>query len=134
MKKIITMILMMSSFNLFAGPFAKPSEPHGILKLQQSKPSKDIFAVNVYEINGENIVSRDTGMWLKPGKHVIKMSAVVPLDQLSHSVSRAVKSNSVRNNSLEVNVEEGKVYYIGYDASERDPKQWKPVIWKIKDL
>lgn len=135
MKAIFLFALLLTTFISQASPFAKPNEDHGILKFHQSHPSKDIFPVEIYELDGQQITTRKNGLWLKPGTHTIKVSSVINRDQLNHSVStRLIKNNSFVDKSLTISVEEGSVYYVGYDASDRNPNQWKPVVWKVKEL
>jgi nicotinic acid phosphoribosyltransferase len=133
MKKIIILLLLTTTISL-ANPFAKPSEAHGILKLNQSHPSNDIFPVKLYEINGEQVLKRENGVWLKPGKHSIKVSAVINKNQLTKSITKFQKGYNRDKNILDITVEEGNIYYVGYDASDRNPNNWKPVVWKTKSL
>ncbi len=133
MKKIIALLIFATTLS-FANPFAKPSEAHGILRLNQPHPSEDVFPVKIYEIDGKQITSRDNGVWLKPGKHNIRVSAMVNTSQLNKFTTRVQKSYNKDKKILDINVEEGKIYYVGYDASDRNPNNWKPVVWKVKSL
>jgi hypothetical protein len=131
MKKTIALLLLVSSIS-FANPFAKPSEAHGILKLNQAHPAADIFPVTLYEIDGKQVLKRDHGVWLKPGKHTIKVSAVVNKNHLNKSITKLQKSQNLNKNSLDITVEKGNIYYVGYDASDSNPNNWQPVVWKVK--
>lgn len=131
MKKI--MILLLFSTQLFASPFVKPSEPSGILKLSQSHPSADIFPVSIFSVDGKQIINRKNAVWLSPGNHTIRVKSEIGLDSRSTKLITRQKNNNPKgNNTLELSVEDGKIYYIGYDASDRNPNKWRPVVWKIK--
>jgi len=132
MNKSILLLTLSLSTVLCANPFAKPSEPNGVLNLSSPQITKDIFPVSIYEIDGKNIISRNTAIWLKPGKHSIKVSSNIDLSYRSHSLTKRQKNLNKNNKTLEINVEDGKMYYVGYDASDRDPNLWKPVVWKVK--
>ena len=132
MNKII--ILLLISTISFANPFAKPSEAHGILRLNQPNLSADIFPVKLFEIDGKQVLNRESGVWLKPGTHSIRVSAVINASSRSTTITRLQKSYNKDKKTLEINVEEGNVYYVGYDASDKNPNNWKPVVWKVKSL
>jgi len=132
MKKLTAIMLLLTAILAFASPFAKPSEPSGILKMNTPHTSKDIFPVSLFELDGKQVITRKNAVWLKPGKHSIKVNSLVPLDSRStHSVTRQ-KRNNKEKKTLEINVEDGKTYYVGYDTSNRDPNLWTPVVWKVK--
>lgn len=131
MKKL-SILLLLSTIAL-ANPFAKPSEASGILKMNTPHTSKDIFPVTLFAIDGKQIIRRSNAVWLKPGKHSIRVSASIPLDSRSKTVTTRQKfNNPTSNNTLELTIEEGKTYYVGYDTSERNPNNWRPVVWKVK--
>jgi len=133
MKKILIITLLLIVNALSASPFVKPSEPSGILKLSQSHPSADIFPVSIFAVDGKQVIKRNTAVWLKPGTHTIRVNSAIPLDSRSRSLIIRQKVNNPKdNNTLELTIEDGKTYYIGYDASDRDPNKWRPVVWKIK--
>ncbi len=116
-----------------ANPFVKPSQPSGILDLATNHQSKNIFPVSLYEVDGKQIIKRTNAVWLSPGKHSLKVTSIVNLSQRSTGMTTRQKSNPAKNhNTLEISVEDGKTYYIGYDASDRNPNKWKPVVWKVK--
>jgi hypothetical protein len=131
--KALTLLSIIFSTVVLSNPFAKPSEASGILKMNVPHTSKDIFPVTLFEVDGKQVIRRNNAAWLKPGKHTIRVSASIPLDSRSKAVTTRQKvNNSKNNNTLELIVEDGKIYYIGYDTSERNPNKWRPVVWKIK--
>ena len=131
MKKII--ILLLFSMQLIASPFVKPSEPSGILKLNQSHPSADIFPVSIFSVDGKQVNIRNNAVWLTPGNHTIRVHSTINLDSRSSAlITRQKANNAKQNNTLELTIEDGKTYYVGYDASDRNPNKWRPVVWKTK--
>ena len=132
MKKILFITALIFTTIINANPFAKPSEPSGVLNLGTLHTTKDIFPVVINQIDGQNVVNRNNAVWLKPGKHSIKVSAIVDLSHRSHGITHKQKGFNQKNRDLEINVENGKMYYIGYDTSDSNPNNWKPIVWKVK--
>ena len=133
MKNLSILLLFFTHF-LQASPYAKPSEAHGILKFNQPHPSKNVFPVEIYQLNEKQITARKTPLWLKPGIHRIKVSAQINSQQLSHFISRRIQSGTTLKNEITIKVEEGNIYYVGYDADSHNPSDWKPIVWKTKKL
>lgn len=126
-------MLMAFSTTLIANPYAKPSEPSGMLTLNQAHTAANIFPVTLYEVDGDQVIRRNTAVWLSPGTHTIRVSSKINLDNRSKFVNQRQKfNNSSKNNTLEITVEEGKTYYVGYDTNDRNPNKWRPVVWKVK--
>ena len=133
MKKLLLLSTLIFTAILNASPFAKPSEPNGILNLATPHTSRDIFPVVINNIDGRNVPDRSNAVWLTPGKHSIRVRAVVVnLNSRSHALTRRQTKINRINRTLELTVEEGKTYYIGYDTSGRNPNDWKAVVWKVK--
>lgn len=133
MKHLNLITLLLLSSLAMASPFVSPSKPHGKLNLGLSHPSQDIFPVSIIEIDGQQVIKRDNAVWLKPGTYTIRVSAIVSKKNRSTAIAKKQNYNgSKTKNSLEVTVEEGKTYFVGYDASNRDSNMWGPVVWKVK--
>jgi hypothetical protein len=132
MKHIFLFISLFSSYTLFASPFAKPSEASGILNLSIARPSANIFPVTIYAIDGDQTINRNKAIWLKPGVHTISVNSVIDLSNRSKSLLRKHRIKKEDKNELKITIEEGKTYYIGYDANANDPNEWRPVVWKVK--
>lgn len=131
--KTLTLILLLLSTAVLSNPFAKPSEPSGMLKMNIPHTSKDIFPVTLFAVDGKQVIRRNNAVWLKPGKHSIRVNASIPLDSRSTTATSRQKFNNRKsNNTLELTIEDGKIYYVGYDTSERNPNKWHPVVWKVK--
>lgn len=108
------------------------NDPHGIVRLDTEKRAQHIYPVKVVEINGE-LVSLDdkVAVWLKPGKHTLTVRGMIDRDN-TFGVSRSVGQGNEKN-SVEVDVEEGKIYYIGARVNPREGSRWEPVVWKVED-
>ncbi|HKK03780.1 MAG TPA: hypothetical protein VKA17_07595 [Gammaproteobacteria bacterium] len=83
-------------------------------------PNRDIFGVRFLEINGENIVPRES-LWLKPGSYRIKVA-------IDAAFTRPPKPEVARDpdkdeNVIELELEAGKVYHVRgrYDRDAEDP-------------
>ena len=70
------------------------------------------------------------GFWIEPGVHTMTGSALIDSSSCP-TVGRS--SSPPRAEPLEANFDLGKVYYVGYDHSARDKKEWKIVVWKVED-
>lgn len=132
MKTILTLSLILFSSLGITSSFAKPSEASGILKLNQDHPKNNIFAVSLFAIDGKQIIKRDNAVWLKPGAHTIRVSATVNLNSRSKLSIKRQKVNNKQDNTLDIFIEDGKTYYVGYDTNDTDPNKWHPVVWKVK--
>ena len=134
MKGITLILLIFISDSLYASPFAKPSEASGILNMSIARPAANIFPVTLYAIDGKQIVNRNSAVWLTPGEHTISVNAIIDISNRRSSLLRRYKTNKqVENNQIKITVEDGKIYYVGFDANDSDPNKWRPVIWKVKD-
>ncbi len=132
MKTTLLTLILLTSIS-YSSPFVKPSEPHGLLVFSVSHSSQDVFPVSLYSIDGKQVITRKNAVWLAPGKHTIKVRSTIDLTARSGFVTARQKNNSTKNKALEIDVQEGKKYYIGYDASDDNSNNWKPVVWKVKD-
>ncbi len=131
MKKFLPILILFTSISLSA-PFVKPSEPHGMLIFNVSHATQDVFPVSLYSIDGKQVITRQNAVWLSPGKHTIKVNSKINLTARSGVVTARQKITSFRNKSIEIDVKEGKKYYVGYDASDNNSNNWHPVVWKVK--
>jgi hypothetical protein len=107
-------------------------DPHGVVRVDVEKRAQHIHPVKVVEINGD-LISTDekVALWLKPGKHTLTVRGMIDRDQ-TFGISRSVGQGNEKN-SVEVNVEEGKVYYVGAKVNPREGGRWEPVVWKVED-
>ncbi len=71
-------------------------------------------------------------MWLSPGKHTIKVNSKINLTARSGVVTARQKITNFKNKSIEIDVKEGKKYYVGYDASDNNSNNWQPIVWNVK--
>lgn len=108
-----------------------PNEPHGVVRVDVERKAEHIYPVKVVEINGDLVsVDDKVALWLKPGKHTLTVRGMVERDN-TFGVSRSVGQGN-EDNSVEVTVEEGKIYYLGAKVNPRENGRWEPVIWKVK--
>jgi hypothetical protein len=131
MNKIILILLTLCSLNVFSSPFVKPSEPNGMLIFNVSHSTEDVFPVSLYSIDGKQVLTRNNAVWLSPGKHTIRVNSKIDLTGRSAVVTARKKNNS-KNKAIEIDVKEGKKYYVGYDASDDNSNNWQPIVWKVK--
>lgn len=107
-------------------------DPHGIVRVDTERKAEHIYPVKVVEINGDRVsVDDKVALWLKPGKHTLTVRGMVDRDA-TFGVSRSVGQGNEKN-SVEVDVEEGKIYYVGARVNPREGGRWEPVVWKVED-
>ncbi len=119
-----------------ASPFAQPDEPSGVVIMNTPHTAHLIYPVRLVRLDGQEIPARDHGVWLKPGTHRLRLVAAEEIDT---SISRGLQARQkihsaqpVSGKELVLSIEAGKKYYVGYDVSDRNPKNWKPVLWQVK--
>lgn len=73
-------------------------------------PGQDIFEVNFIEINGQNIVPRNT-LWLEPGTYTIKVQILAEFRR-PPAYSASWLRDYPGHNVIELELEAGKAYQI----------------------
>ncbi|MCF6263582.1 MAG: hypothetical protein L3J24_08380 [Xanthomonadales bacterium] len=127
----IFIILMSISFLSVAA-----SEQQGRIVTNIGKPVSEacLLEVEVDNIDGNNVVRPPYSFAIEPGSHTIKTRYAKKLvnrgNCLNSNVSRNI--NRYRIEPLELEVEAGKSYYIALDATDRDARNWKLVVWKVE--
>lgn len=124
--KWILPLLFLASAAAFAGDAAKAriitDVPNG---------ARCISPVAIERIDGREVTVNRHGFELDPGRHTMSGRAFIDT-----SFCSTVGGGSSRNYTpepLDAQFEAGKTYWVGLDHSARDRKDWKYVIWKVKD-
>lgn len=108
---------------------ASPGEPHGVVRTDVQKTARQIFPVNIVEIDGDQVsVDDQIAVLLKPGRHLLKVRGGADMDN-TFGLKRRI-GNTGGDNSLEIVVESGKTYYVGGKVDRSN--NWKPVVWKTR--
>jgi hypothetical protein len=94
------------------------------------KPSQCISAVHVNQIDGKEVKVQPLGFEIDPGTHKIGARALINTS-FCKPVGLAQGNNPTE--PIEANFEAGKTYYLGFDHSASNRKDWKLVIWKVED-
>lgn len=124
-------LALAASAQVGANGLSSPDRPHGVVRTDVERKAEQIFPVRIVEIDGD-LVSADNkvALWLKPGEHTIKVRGHLRQD-FAGGVQRTVGSGK-GTNELQINVEEGKVHYIGGQKSPDTGNAWTPVVWKVE--
>lgn len=113
-------------------PLVASAQEEGKVRVitSHSQAAQCISPIRVNKIDGREATVQRMGFNIEPGRHTISGSAVIDT-----SICPTVGRTSSRYNAepLEADFELGKVYYLGYDHSSSDRKDWKIVIWKVED-
>ncbi len=139
MKRLVIGLLLTTLAALLAAPvfaqgvksLADRGEPRGTLVTGVEMPSDSIFSVTVRAIDGREIPQNayPNGLWLKPGRHEIKAFGNVDLSWVrGKGTGRDIRPSD----PIEIDVEEGKTYYLGLKADGR-PDDWHLVVWKTEE-
>jgi len=135
MKKIITLLLLIPVVGFTGGQqyFVSPSDDSARLILQPNKSTQQLFPVTLQSVNGDQVASRGSAVWMKPGEYELSFSAAVDLTTVkgTYTANNNRRSNKLQNKLL-VNLEADKTYYIAFEAKGVDRSQWKPVVWKTE--
>lgn len=128
MMKIFQFLL----FCLFLLPFQANAEEEDKAKIVTShnNAAQCISPVHILKIDGREVAVQRMGFDLDPGKHTMAGSALI-----NTAFCAVVGTGTYRDSAppLEAEFEAGKTYYVGFDHSARNRKDWKYVIWKVKD-
>lgn len=133
--KLIVCALVLAPVLAFAGKpyFVNPNEPHGVVTGIINLPAKELFSVDITEVNGRR-TSRKEGIWLKPGTYRIHATnAKIDLRRTA-ALGRDIRPRtSIREAmTIELEVEQGKTYYLALDTSSHNRADWKLVNWMVE--
>jgi hypothetical protein len=128
MRKVLAIMLLLAGLMPVAVSAAEDGKVQVITHF--SNAAKCISPVAIKKIDGREATVQRMGFWIEPGTHTLSGSALIDT-----SFCQTIGSNSqrYRPEPLEVDFELGKVYYIGYDHSSQNRKDWEFVVWKIED-
>jgi hypothetical protein len=108
------------------------SDPHGTLYLNVDQTAKQIYPVQIWQVDGKLTNRSDQGMlWVKPGDYTftVKLGRSVNLADVPGMQRGA--SYGQQEHQFKVSVEQGKAYYVG--AKFTASGKWEPVVWKTED-
>ncbi|MEZ5472617.1 MAG: hypothetical protein R3E90_12665 [Marinicella sp.] len=133
MKKITLLITLLISGTVFAFNFASPSESSAKIVMNYSNDAKQLFPVKLLMVNGENVSPREDAVWLEPGEYVLRFATTINGDYTQEVMGLKERHGlKALNNTLTLNVEADKSYYVAFDASSTQTDQWGPVVYKVK--
>jgi len=123
--KPLSIALLLMSLPLLAEEGAKVQ-----IVTNMSNGAQCISPVHIRKIDGREANVNRGGFQLEPGKHTMSGSTLIDT-----SMCKTVGNHSSKHRAepLEAEFEAGKTYWVGFDHSSRDSKEWKYVIWKTKD-
>ncbi|MCX7554340.1 hypothetical protein OS175_10650 [Marinicella sp. S1101] len=135
MKKTTLILSLLVSASAFSFDFPSPSDATAKLVFNHSSGAKQMFPVKLLEVNGENVIVRDSAAWFNAGEYILNFASNVDTRYTKAFLTPQERRNSQLqdwNTELRIKVESGKTYYIGFDASSSDSKEWQPVIYKVE--
>lgn len=128
---VITLSCVAAAASAASQALVSPGEPHGVVRVDVERKAEHIYPVKVVEINGDLVSADDkVALWLKPGKHTLTVKGMVNRSN-TFGVSRTIGQGN-EDNSVEIDVEQGKVYYLGAKVNPREGGRWEPVVWKVE--
>ncbi|MFK8011074.1 MAG: hypothetical protein AB8B80_03470 [Marinicellaceae bacterium] len=132
MNKILIKIVVI--MGLFFSYSVKPNNHEKVIKsmidLSPNKPVHKLFPLTILSINGESVNHRNDMIMLEPGEYKFKFLANVDLRFFAESdrIIRTKINQRKYHDSLELIVEPGTSYQLGFDASSRKIEDWRPVL------
>ncbi len=93
------------------------------------KAAECISSVHVNAIDGKQVYVQPLGFDLEAGQHALTARAAI-----NTSFCKAVGPSNGTDSTppLEADFEAGKTYYVGFDHSSSNRKNWRLVIWKVE--
>ncbi len=95
-----------------------------------NKPLDCMFSVDVYEINGKLVTETPLAFDIDPGKYTIKARSVVDTRLCMPALTSITRDLPI--DPLEIEVEAGKSYFIGFNAKANNRREWKLEVWKVE--
>ena len=93
------------------------------------KPTECISSVHVNSIDGKQVYVQPLGFDLEAGKHTLTARTAV---NTSFCPAIGPSNGKEKVPPLEAEFEAGKTYYVGYDHSANNRKDWRLVVWKVE--
>ena len=93
--------------------------------------TKCLASVQIRTIDGHNRMLPTMGFEIEPGWHTMHGAAKLNLKHCPVEDERS--HEDVHIPALEWLFEAGKVYYVGLDYSSPTRKNWRLVVWDVKD-
>ena len=93
-------------------------------------PAECLSSVHVNSIDGKQVYVQPLGFDLEPGTHTLTARTTV-----NTSFCKVIGNSNVKDKvpPLEAEFAAGKTYYLGYDHSSSNRKDWRLVIWKVEE-
>ena len=88
-----------------------------------------ISSVEVNNIDGREVHVERLGFDIDAGEHSITARAIIDTS-LCNTVGKGTERDRIE--PIEADFEAGKTYYLGYDHSAPNRRDWKLVIWKVE--
>ena len=93
------------------------------------KAAECISSVQVNAIDGKQVYVQPLGFDLEAGQHALTARTAINTS-FCKAVGPSIGTDSTP--PLEADFEAGKTYYVGFDHSSSNRKDWKLVIWKVE--
>jgi hypothetical protein len=122
--KFAALFLILTPVLTLAGEGEKAKIVTGAQKAVQC-----ISPVQVNNIDGREVHVERLGFDIDAGKHSITARAIIDTS-LCNVVSKGTERDKIE--PIEADFEAGKTYYLGYDHSAPNRRDWKLVIWKVE--
>jgi len=94
-----------------------------------NRAAQCISPIQVRKIDGREAAVQPMGFSLDPGTHTMTGSAKVDTS-MCKTYGKGTGRNKIE--PLEADFEAGKTYWVGYDHSASNRRDWKLVIWKVE--
>ena len=123
--KFVLVCLVLLPFQANAG-----KEDKAKIITSASNAAQCISPVHILKIDGREARVQRMGFDLEPGKHTLSGKTLINV-----SICQTVGQRTYSDNPppLEAEFEAGKTYYVGFDHSSSDRKDWKYGLWKVTD-
>ncbi|MFZ5841674.1 MAG: hypothetical protein ACOY3E_02140 [Pseudomonadota bacterium] len=130
MTKLKTGIGMLAAAMLAAcasGPFARSSEPHGIVDLDIPRQAHRQYEAFFLAVDGQNVVPERKQLLLRPGQHTIRLGAKLENLYSADAISRPGSRASERS-SITIDVKEGMRYSVAAKLDGPYTDDWQAIV------
>jgi hypothetical protein len=132
MKRTVLLIVIIFGSIFTVNVIAEEKKPSAkvMVDLSPNKPVQKLFPLTLLSINGDSVIHRNDMIMLEPAKYHLKFYANIDLNYFIEG-DRILKSKINQRkyqDSLDLEVEAGHVYQLGFDASSVKTEEWRPVL------
>lgn len=112
-------------------PIAKADEPHGMLIEAVGQPARDLYPVQITEIDEQAFSTDQNAYYVKPGRHTVAAFGQITRE---NTLASPIERFNNRHRTLTLDVQAGKRYFLSAHVDRHDRIKWELVVSKVEEL